>query len=105
MDFKKTMDKAIKICDAANVDIDHVASYLWTWEDGDDVVSQLFNEGLDKYPGPHTAEHKNSAYKFAAEYASKELDKVYSKLKSAVDKKLKSGYEKSKQNLNSLKKG
>ena len=97
----KTIDKAIKTCDA--VDIDRISNYLWIWAEGREVASLLFNEGLDKYPGPHDKEHKDEAYSFAKKYAQKELDAVYSKLKSSVEKKLKEGYTNVKNTINSAK--
>ena len=88
------LDEAIKTCDA--VDVDRISNYLWLWVEGREVASLLFNEGLDKYSGPHDKEHKDEAYDFAKKYAQKELDALYSKLKSSVEKKLKEGYTNTK---------
>ena len=105
-DFRTTMDEAIKMCDAKvhdNVDIEHIADYLWTWVSGRDVARELFDEGLDKYSGPHDPEHKKEAYEFARKYAASELNKVYSKLKSVVEKRLKEGFETNKRLIDSYK--
>ena len=105
-DFRTTMDEAIKMCDAKahdSVDIEHIADYLWTWVSGRDVARELFDEGLDKYSGPHDPEHKKEAYEFARKYAVSELNKVYSKLKSVVEKRLKEGFETNKRLIDSYK--
>lgn len=102
----KTIDKAIKTCDAKvhdSVDIEHIADYLWTWASGRDIANELFYEGLDKYSGPHDPEHKKEAYEFARKYATSELNKVYSKLKSVVEKRLKEGFETNKRLIDSYK--
>ena len=93
-DSASALDEAIKTCDA--VDVDRISNYLWLWVEGREVASLLFNEGLDKYSGPHDKEHKDEAYDFAKKYAQKELDALYSKLKSSVEKKLKEGYTNTK---------
>ena len=93
-DSASALDEAIKTCDA--VDVDRISNYLWLWVEGREVTSALFNEGLDKYSGPHDKEHKDEAYDFAKKYAQKELDALYSKLKSSVEKKLKEGYTNTK---------
>ena len=95
------LDEAIKTCDA--VDVDRISNYLWLWVEGREVASMLFNEGLDKYSGPHDKEHKDEAYDFAKKYAQKELDALYSKLKSSVEKKLKEGYTNTKNAINGAK--
>ena len=100
-DSVSALDKAIKTCDA--VDVDRISNYLWLWVEGREVTSALFNEGLDKYPGPHDKEHKDEAYEFAKKYAQKELDALYSKLKSSVEKKLKEGYTNIKNAISSAK--
>ena len=100
-DSASALDKAIKTCDA--VDVDRISNYLWIWVEGREVTSMLFNEGLDKYPGPHDKEHKDEAYDFAKKYAQKELDALYSKLKSSVEKKLKEGYTNIKNAISSAK--
>ena len=100
-DSASALDKAIKTCDA--VDVDRISNYLWLWVEGREVVSMLFNEGLDKYSGPHDKEHKDEAYDFAKKYAQKELDVLYSKLKSSVEKKLKEGYTNIKNAISSAK--
>ena len=100
-DSASALDKAIKTCDA--VDVDRISNYLWLWVEGREVTSVLFNEGLDKYPGPHDKEHKDEAYDFAKKYAQKELDALYSKLKSSVEKKLKEGYTNIKNAISSAK--
>ena len=100
-DSASALDKAIKTCDA--VDVDRISNYLWLWVEGREVVSMLFNEGLDKYSGPHDKEHKDEAYDFAKKYAQKELDALYSKLKSSVEKKLKEGYTNIKNAISSAK--
>ena len=100
-DSASALDKAIKTCDA--VDVDRISNYLWIWVEGREVTSALFNEGLDKYPGPHDKEHKDEAYDFAKKYAQKELDALYSKLKSSVEKKLKEGYANIKNAISSAK--
>ena len=100
-DSASTLDKAIKTCDA--VDVDRISNYLWLWVEGREVASMLFNEGLDKYSGPHDREHKDEAYDFAKKYAQKELDTLYSKLKSSVEKKLKEGYTNTKNIISSAK--
>ena len=100
-DSASALDKAIKTCDA--VDVDRISNYLWLWVEGREVTSALFNEGLDKYPGPHDKEHKDEAYDFAKKYAQKELDALYSKLKSSVEKKLKEGYTNIKNAISSAK--
>lgn len=99
--MSKSLDKAIRMCDA--VDVDRISNYLWLWVEGREVVSMLFNEGLDKYSGPHDKEHKDEAYDFAKKYAQKELDALYSKLKSSVEKKLKEGYTNIKNAISSAK--
>lgn len=104
--FRTTMDKAIKMCDAKvqdSVDIEHIADYLWTWTSGRDVVHNLFNDGLDKYSGPHDPEHKKEAYEFARKYATNELNKIHQKLKSVVEKRLKEGLETNKRLIDSYK--
>ena len=101
VDSASALDKAIKTCDA--VDVDRISNYLWIWVEGREVTSMLFNEGLDKYPGPHDKEHKDEAYDFAKKYAQKELDALYSKLKSSVEKKLKEGYTNIKNAISSAK--
>ena len=101
VDSASTLDKAIKTCDA--VDVDRISNYLWLWVEGREVAGVLFNEGLDKYSGPHDKEHKDEAYDFAKKYAQKELDALYSKLKSSVEKKLKEGYTNVKNTINSAK--
>lgn len=98
---KGVRDEAIKTCDA--VDVDRISNYLWLWVEGREVASMLFNEGLDKYSGPHDREHKDEAYDFAKKYAQKELDALYSKLKSSVEKKLKEGYTNTKNIISSAK--
>ena len=98
---KGVRDEAIKTCDA--VDVDRISNYLWIWVEGREVASMLFNEGLDKYSGPHDREHKDEAYDFAKKYAQKELDALYSKLKSSVEKKLKEGYTNAKNTINGAK--
>ena len=100
-DSAYALDKAIKTCDA--VDVDRISNYLWLWVEGREVVSMLFNEGLDKYSGPRDKEHKDEAYDFAKKYARKELDALYSKLKSSVEKKLKEGYTNIKNTISSAK--
>ena len=100
-DAASALDKAIKTCDS--VDVDRISNYLWLWVEGREVTSALFNEGLDKYSGPHDKEHKDEAYEFAKKYAQKELDAVYSKLKSSVEKKLKEGYSNIKNNISNMK--
>lgn len=100
-DSASALDKAIKTCDA--VDVDRISNYLWLWVEGREVTSMLFNEGLDKYSGPHDKEHKDEAYDFAKKYAQKELDALYSKLKSSVEKKLKEGYTNIKNAISSAK--
>lgn len=105
-DFRTTMDKAIKVCDAKahdSVDVEHIADYLWTWASGRDIAHELFDEGLDKYSGPHDPEHKKEAYEFARKYAASELNKVYSKLKFVVEKRLKEGFETNKRLIDSYK--
>ena len=105
-DFRTTMDEAIRMCDAKahdSVDIEHIADYLWTWVSGRDIAHELFYEGLDKYSGPHDPEHKKEAYEFARKYAASELNKVYSKLKSVVEKRLKEGFETNKRLIDSYK--
>lgn len=101
VDSASALDKAIKTCDA--VDVDRISNYLWLWVEGREVTSMLFNEGLDKYSGPHDKEHKDEAYDFAKKYAQKELDALYSKLKSSVEKKLKEGYTNIKNAISSAK--
>lgn len=96
-DSASALDNAIKTCDA--VDVDRISNYLWLWVEGREVASLLFNEGLDKYSGPHDKEHKDEAYDFAKKYAQKELDALYSKLKSSVEKKLKEGYANTKNSI------
>ena len=98
---KGVRDEAIKTCDA--VDVDRISNYLWLWVEGREVASMLFNEGIDKYSGPHDKEHKDEAYDFAKKYAQKELDALYSKLKSSVEKKLKEGYANIKNTSSSAK--
>lgn len=100
-DSASALDKAIKTCDA--VDVDRISNYLWLWVEGREVVSMLFSEGLDKYSGPRDKEHKDEAYDFAKKYAKKELDALYSKLKSSVEKKLKEGYTNIKNAISSAK--
>ena len=100
-DSASVIDRAIKTCDA--VDVDRISNYLWLWVEGREVTSMLFNDGLDKYPGPHDKEHKDEAYDFAKKYAQKELDALYSKLKSSVEKKLKEGYTNIKNAISSVK--
>ena len=104
--MSKSLDKAIRLCDAKvhdSVDIEHIADYLWTWVSGRDIAHELFDEGLDKYSGPHDPEHKKEAYEFARKYAASELNKVYSKLKSVVEKRLKEGFETNKRLIDSYK--
>ena len=96
-DSASVIDEAVKTCDA--VDVDRISNYLWLWVEGREVASMLFNEGLDKYSGPHDKEHKDEAYDFAKKYAQKELDALYSKLKSSVEKKLKEGYTNTKNSI------
>lgn len=100
-DSASALDEAIKTCDA--IDVDRISNYLWLWVEGREVTSMLFNEGLDKYSGPHDKEHKDEAYDFAKKYAQKELDALYSKLKSSVEKKLKEGYTNIKNAISSAK--
>ena len=100
------LDEAIKTADAKvhdSVDVEHIADYLWTWASGRDIAHELFYEGLDKYSGPHDPEHKKEAYEFARKYAASELNKVYSKLKSVVEKRLKEGFETNKRLIDSYK--
>lgn len=105
-DSASALDEAIKIADAKvhdSVDIEHITDYLWTWASGRDIAHELFYEGLDKYSGPHDPEHKKEAYEFARKYATSELNKVYSKLKSVVEKRLKEGFETNKRLIDSYK--
>lgn len=105
-DSASALNKAIKTADAKvhdSVDIEHIADYLWTWASGRDIAHELFHEGLDKYSGPHDPEHKKEAYEFARKYATSELNKVYSKLKSVVEKRLKEGFETNKRFIDSYK--
>ena len=102
--FRTTMDEAIRMCDAKvldSVDVEHIADYLWTWTSGRDVAHELFNDGLDKYTGPHDPEHKKEAYEFARKYAKNELNKIHQKLKSVVEKRLKEGLETNKRLIDS----
>ena len=101
--MSKNLDEAIRMCDASRVDIDRISNYLWLWVEGREVASALFSEGLDKYSGPRDKEHKDEAYDFARKYAQKELDAVYSKLKSSVEKKLKEGYSNIKNDISNMK--
>ena len=73
-DSASALDKAIKTCDA--VDVDRISNYLWLWVEGSEVASMLFNAGLDKYSGPHDKEHKEDAYDFAKKYPQQELDAI-----------------------------
>lgn len=76
----------------ADVDVKHVADYLWTWEkDNATIARQIMNEEYHK-AAKAGAKNREEAIKIAYEKAKIELAKVYKALQAEVDKKLKNGY-------------
>lgn len=100
-DYKETLKLngiEVKKMTIDSVDINKLADYLWTWGDATSVnsaSSQIIND----------IEYRTSA-KTSKEFAQvlrtdgiKELDKVYSALKSAVNQRLKEGYNNCKKQI------
>lgn len=82
----KKIGDAIKTKDA---DIEHIADYLWTWNDGAHA-RQIMQEEYRK--ASKTAKTREEAIEIAYEKAKVELAKVYRALQAEIDKKLKNGY-------------
>lgn len=101
--MSKVLDKAIKTIDAVSSStINDYARYLWRWEGGTDLPSELIGSLIREAPFESVPENRNKAYAWASKEALKELDSVYSKLKAEVNSLLKKGYEANKRRIKEL---
>lgn len=95
----KKLGDAVKAKDA-NIDIAHIADYLWTWTDN---MCKTIRRIMDDEMNKTNAETYEEAAKKAYPKAKAEFEKVYKSLQNEVNKRLKLGYELQLKTLEMLK--